>query len=218
VDGDSGLKAAEIVVSILGGFVGTLLLIVPGFILGAVFVKGVRGPSLSEKAFLAATAIGSVLVHLLMLFWTVPLVRSVLEDGPDGHVIEIALWSLTVLIVVPVCLGALLGWLSDITEPRWVYRLLVVVGLSSSVRTTEAWNFVFRQEFSAWVRVTLKGGKVILGWYGSRSAASQDAAAPDLYLQETYVAKDGKFGERFPRTRGVWVRGDEIASIEFFER
>lgn len=216
MNGDN-IKVAEVVVTALEGIGATILVLMPGYLLGIVYSKGLRGPQLSEKAFVAATAVGAAVVHLTMLFWTAPLFERVIADGPQDHILEIAVWSATVLIVVPVALGVFLGFLSDVKSPEWLCTVLKAVGLSSTVRTTEAWNYVFRQGFPAYVRVRLKENRLVLGWYGPGSAASQDASAKDLYLERVYESTDGTFGAPYPRTRGVWISGEEIVAIEFFE-
>jgi hypothetical protein len=211
------LKVAEIVVSVLAGVGGVVLLFMPGYILGVVYGRGMRGHELSESAFAAATAIGGVTIQLIWLFWTIPLIRAIADDGLEDHVLQVILWGAVVLIATPALLGAVLAWLSDRTSPGWLVRILRVIGLASSVRTTEAWNWVFRQGFPAYVRVRLKDGHVVLGYYGPGSAASQDAASPDLYLITQYASDGGKFGSELPRSKGVWIAGDQIASVEFFD-
>jgi Family of unknown function (DUF6338) len=210
------LKVAEIVVSVLAGVGGVVLLFMPGYILGGVYSRGIRGRELSDPALAAATAIGGVTVQLAWLFWTVPLIEEVAEDGANDHLLQIVIWGLVVLIVTPALIGAGLAWLSDRHSPAWLVRTLSVLGLSASVRTTEAWNWVFRQRFPAFVRVRLKDGRLVLGYYGPSSAASQDAASPDIYLEKLYASEKGRFGAAMPRTKGVWIAGEQIASIEFF--
>ncbi len=75
---------------------------------------------------------------------------------------------------------------------------------------------LFRQGFPAYVRVRLKEGGLVLGWYGQGSFASSDAGNGDLYLEEQWRDDDGWFAEPLPTTRGVWIRGSEIVSVEFF--
>lgn len=151
-----------------------------------------------------------------MLFWTVPLATQVIRDGPQSHIVEIAAWTLVVLIVVPTLVGAALALLADVRSPRWLHRLLSRVGLSSSTRMAEAWNWVFSRRLPAYVRVRLSDGRMILGWYGGRSFASSDPSLRDLYLEEQWVADEGRFREPYPSTRGVWLNGSEIVSVEFF--
>lgn len=61
----------EALTTLIGGLGGTILLLMPGYVLGKVYSRGVRGPELSEQIFIATTAIGGVLTHALMLWWTI---------------------------------------------------------------------------------------------------------------------------------------------------
>src|SRR5438477_10049654 len=81
-DGSSELSGGdpimiEALTTLLGGLGGTILLLMPGYVLGKVYSRGVRGPELSEQVFIATTAIGGVLTHALMLWWTILLVNDI---------------------------------------------------------------------------------------------------------------------------------------------
>ncbi|MET8310700.1 DUF6338 family protein [Micromonospora sp. NPDC005173] len=201
---------------LLSGIGATVLLLLPGYLLTGAYGRGVRGPALSERAFVASTAGAGVVVHLLALPWTLELGRRIVNAGPGSRMGEIVAWLLVVLFAVPVALGAAFAALSERTRPPWLHRLLVLVGVSSSVRTAEAWNWVFRQGFPAYVRVRLKDGTIVLGRYGTQSFASSDAANGDLYLEEQWSTRDGWFDQPLETNLGIWLRGSEIVSIEFF--
>jgi hypothetical protein len=210
---------------ILGGAIGSLVLLVPGFILVTVYSRGVQGPALSDRAFFATTAIFGTVVHILALPFTLDLGAKILQDGPGPHIVQTVAWGLVVLLGLPAGLGALFSWLSDISDDvhptflrEWLYRL----GVTSSARTIQAWTWAFMQQSDAgkFVRVHLKdsAATIILGRYGRRSAASSDPTTHDLFLQELWEDDgDGWFGQRRVATRGAWIAGDQIKSIEFFE-
>jgi Family of unknown function (DUF6338) len=48
------------------------------------------------------------------------------------------------------------------------------------------------------------------------SFASSDASVGDLYLQQQWVAEHDWFARPYPTSRGVWLRGSQIVSVEFF--
>lgn len=189
-----------------------------------VYSRGIQGPALSDRAFFATTAIFGTIVHVIALPLTIDLGGKLLQDGPGPNLPETAAWVLIVLIALPTALGALFSWLSDISDevrPTWLRDLLFRLGVSSSVRTTQAWTWAFMQQADSgkFVRVHLKdaGDSVVLGRYGILSGASSDPATHDLYLQELWEGdNDGWFVARQPGTTGVWIAGDQIKSIEFF--
>jgi len=94
------------------------------------------------------------------------------------------------------------------------------LGLAASLRTGQAWDWKFRgfrPEHGAWVRVRLRHGQgAIVGSFGPGSVASANPRRRDLYLEETWtVDEEGEPVEAVGA--GVWISGDEILSIEFFE-
>jgi len=163
----------------LQGLGATALALTPGYLLGVAFTRGLRGPAPSDKAFAANAVAGALVVHALLLPWTLPLAHRVIRDGPAAHALELTGWALVALLVVPLVAGAVLAALTEARRPGWWVWLLTRLGISSTARTAEAWNWVFRQRFPAFVQVRLADGRVVLGWYGGRSLAASDAAVRD---------------------------------------
>ena len=205
----------------IGGLGGTILVLLPGYIIGAIFSRGIRGPAVAEKVFIAVSALGGLIVHLVALPWTDHLAHEIARGGVDAHIEQIAAWSFVVLIAVPALIGVGLAHASEATGPRWLVAALREIGLTASVRTAEAWNWVFRKQATGvWVRVHLKdeNGKSVLGKFSTESFASSDATLRDIYLEELWLPDDdGWFQAAYGNTQGVWISGDQIASIEFFE-
>ena len=208
--------AKALVVFFLEGLGATAVILMPGYLLGVAFARGVRGPAPSERAWVANAIAGAIIVHALALAWTLPLARRVAHDGPAAHAAELTAWALAVLLLIPLIAGAVLAALTEAHSPRWWVRLLTRLGVSSATRTAEAWNWVFRQRFPAFVRVRLADGRVVLGWYGGRSFAASDASVRDLYLQQQWTAERGWFKAPYPTSRGIWLSGSQIVSVEFF--
>ncbi|MEU0166168.1 DUF6338 family protein [Streptomyces iakyrus] len=116
---------------------------------------------------------------------------------------EAALYALLLLFALP-ALGALaLSW-SERRRLRGRYR-----------RTPTAWDHMFRDRGGAFVRVRLKDGTWVGGWYGGKSYASSYPQGPELYLESSYrMAADGSFLARVESTRGLYVRGEDIDILE----
>ena len=70
----------------------------------------------------------------------------------------------------------------------------------------------------AYVRATLRDGRVVGGFFGARSFAGYTADTPDLYLQERYQLDDNDwFNEPATGTLGVYIRAEKIVSVEFYD-
>jgi hypothetical protein len=199
------------------GIGATIILLMPGYLLSSAYSRNRRGPAPSEREFIASTAAGAIFVHLLALPWTVRLVEQIVKDGPAGHAIEIGLWAAVVLVIGPTVLGAGLAMLAEVQSPAWLKTVLVRLGLSSVVRVPQAWDWVFSRGFPAYVRVHLSDGRTVYGLYSARSFASSDSGGRDLYLQQQWTEEHGWFAEPYPQSMGVWLSGDSIVSIEFFD-
>jgi hypothetical protein len=50
------------------------------YLLGVTFSRGVRGPILSDKTFLANAVASALVVHALLLVWTLPLAQRISRD------------------------------------------------------------------------------------------------------------------------------------------
>jgi Family of unknown function (DUF6338) len=81
-----------------------------------------------------------------------------------------------------------------------------------------AWDGLFRDRSECLVRIQLKSGGWVGGWYSTSSWASSFPQPADLYLQAQYVMRaDGTFGPLLPGTGGVYVNGSEIEVLEIIE-
>src|SRR5947208_1808142 len=80
-----GGSIIESLLAFLGGIGGTIVLLMPGYILGKVYGRNVEAAEVGGSAFVAASAIGGVITHLVMLAWTIPLAQALVTDASDGR-------------------------------------------------------------------------------------------------------------------------------------
>ncbi|GAA2275801.1 hypothetical protein GCM10009853_032420 [Glycomyces scopariae] len=206
--------AASVVSAIIAGLAVTLLFTVPGYVFQLAFGRGLRRET-APHVFAAATVTAAVIVHAVAFPWTLSWVRD-LQPGAVRPW-EVAVWALLVLLVVPVLAGSLLAHATVAKRPRWLVSTVRFSGLAHHMQTPDAWTWHFGNGEPAYVRVTLKDGTRLLGYFGMRSLASTATPSRDLYLQRQFSNDKSKaFGPVVPRTAGVWINGDEIAFIEFF--
>jgi hypothetical protein len=212
----------------LGGAAATVLFLMPGYVMGKAYSGGVRGPATSERVFIATTASGGLLCHLLVFWWTLPLFISLTETLPTVSLrqyVEVLAWAVVVLALLPALIGVAAARVAEV-ESGAVYSLMDFLGFTAAKRTAEAWNWAFRQmarsRNEVWMRVRLKDKRgVYYGLFGSRALASSDASVRDLYLQRTWPVDS--HGTPLPESQnlpndGVWIAGDQIMSVEFVSR
>ena len=82
--------------------------------------------------------------------------------------------------------------------------------------TGKAWDFVFEQRKTLWIRVVLENGTIIGGWYGPGSFSSSAPAEEQIYMEHAWVmSDDGQFVRPKKGTAGVLILSKQIAYIEF---
>jgi hypothetical protein len=59
--------AKALVVFFLEGLGATAIILMPGYLLGVAFARGLRGPAPSERAWVANAIAGAIVVHALAL-------------------------------------------------------------------------------------------------------------------------------------------------------
>jgi Family of unknown function (DUF6338) len=123
-----------------------------------------------------------------------------------------------ITLVLPVAIAVIgLRWRSS---RRMRPFLLHFIGVSPSHSVSSGWNEAFGREGSPMLRVTLKDGRVVGGYFGDGSLAGYSEHAQDLFISERWSInpENDWFVEAARGTEGLWIARDEIASIEFYER
>jgi len=118
-------------------------------------------------------------------------------------------------LVVPIALAELARWW-DGSRLRNRYRLIAGVNLAHT--TPSGWEHFFLRDRTCFVRATLSDGRVIAGRFGEASFAGYTAETPDLYLEQRWSLDEKDwFAEAVDGSLGIYVRGDAIVSVEFYD-
>ena len=201
-------------------------LLMPGFIVAELALARGAKARRSDLELALRALVYTVMLHLIFIWWTASLVRKIgFGDDWAHHVGAIALYTVVVLIIVPVLLGSVLNSLfarverSDGPPNRWMAAL----GAGAS---RDAFDYAFQQVsgLGAWVVLEMVGHtdqapRLVGGVLGPRSAIGQTPQAHDVYLEALYTvirASGGSWtlAERVQPERGVYVPADQIARIE----
>jgi len=111
--------------------------------------------------------------------------------------------ALLLLVLVPVLVAGAEAWSS---------RRRKRVGL---VPTPGAWDHMFRTHGSCFVRLRLRDGTWIGGWFGERSYASAYPQDPELFLERAWrMSIDGTPLGRIKSSRGLYVRAADVDVVE----
>ncbi len=135
--------------------------------------------------------------------------KSLAEDLEAAAIVALAL-PLAIAFVG-------LWWRKSRTVRPW---MLGLVRISAAHSVDSGWNEAFSREGAPMIRVTLRDGRVVGGYFGQGSLAGYSEHAQDLFIAERWSLdpQTGWFQERAVGTAGVWMARGEIVSIEFYER
>ncbi|WP_086851866.1 DUF6338 family protein [Amycolatopsis kentuckyensis] len=189
-----------------------LVLVLPGVFYQAVRerLSGIRAAENEpQNRLVRAIAAGALLdaVYAVALGpWLGQLLGSA-AGTPFGGVAQhprlAGLTGLLLVVVVPSIVAWAEGW--------WVRRR----ARARYEPTPTAWDALFHDSGSCFVRMRLKSGLWVGGWLGSRSAVSAYPQPGDIYLQTQYrMAPDGTFVSRMPGSAGVYVKAADIEVLE----
>lgn len=187
-------------------FVILLVLLVPGVIIDFVRSQFVarRTRSFTEAGigFIVVSLLYYALAMPFMLVWTSSWRQLIMDPMP---------WYL-LLFVGPISIGLLLGWLaqSDVIgghARRW--------GLNVIHPMPTAWDRRFSTLNSSWVIITLKDGRTVAGWMGSKSVASSDSDDRDLFIEKIYELADDTWKD--VGGKSALIMSGEISTIEFIQ-
>lgn len=188
----------------------TLSFIVPGFIWDSVLAGIIpRKTEGKESLFLRYFTLSCL--NYALWVWLIYLLPRL--DFFKLYPLRSALSWVLIISVSPFILGMVSG---KLRSDGWFRGFLMRIGINSLHPIPSAWDYYFSITSSVWILVTLKDGKQVAGLFGSRSFASSDQNERDLYIQEIYKIKEDGPWQKIPDNNGIFIKGDEIKHIEFW--
>ncbi|NGY65945.1 hypothetical protein G7043_44370 [Lentzea sp. NEAU-D13] len=213
-------------ITTLQGLVVALLALLPGASYTFAFerVAGSYGITFSDR--LVRFLVSSALLHAalsgpeFLLYRNFVVGKRLVEGTVSWWVLELLALA---YVIVPTVAGTVLGW-GHKHHKRWA---VLIVGESPEPR---AWDYFWRHAEQALVRIRLKSGTWLAGYYGTtadgrRSYASGHPEEGDLYLalglQVDPVSGELALADGVPvpvaGERGLLVRWPEIEYIDIQE-
>ncbi|MBE3598394.1 MAG: hypothetical protein IMX02_06220 [Limnochordaceae bacterium] len=120
------------------------------------------------------------------------------------------------LFVVPSSLAS--AYIILVLKKGLLRRLLGWAGVPYNYPDPSAWDAAFRRfgEKADFVRVTLRSGQAIGGFFGRKSYAGNFPGPRDMFIELAYRMDDqGNLVEPLDGNGGVYIVEDEIAVVEF---
>jgi hypothetical protein len=196
------------------GFLLFIVFLVPGFVFRTVEGQLVY---LDKRLDWGRFALGLLTRSTLVYLPAIPFIYS----GWQQNSVESDPWRTTlgmvaVLLILPALLGLLSGF---VRQKRFPQHLLRRIGLGTFEQhhIPTAWDHLFSEVQPAWVIVRLKDDSRIRGLLGPNSYASSDPEDRDLFISHVLIEDPDSDNGSFkfaPDTEGVYIRGEDISTIE----
>lgn len=193
-----------------------ILFFVPGFLadylLGHWLMRAKREPTELILTALVLSLVSYVIVSPILISIWVAADRKGYRDFVRDTWLWLTLLAVLALIALPVAEAILVGNLLHRERfVAWVERWL---GLRIRI-PPKAWDYLWVQDFRAYVVVTFTDGSRIGAAWGRRSWASGFPAEEDIYFEVVYSLSDeGEFLEAVPYSAGVLLKRADIRLIE----
>lgn len=186
-----------------------MLFLIPGFIIDQTIRRSTaRGSRGQVEAVLTYIAWSS-----FALTATAPLLTG-LPARPLAWAFRLS----AALFAVPVLIGVLVVailWAWGKLREAW--PLLDKLGLFTVDPAPTAWDWLFSKRLRHYVRLTLNDGSMVGGYMDSKSYASSYPSQEDLYIQEVWdLDENGWLKAPRPHLPGLWISGEKVRLIEFF--
>ena len=181
-----------------------VIFFIPGFI--SIRVWSLIVPSESKKSSdYLLEAISYSCLNFAIIGWSIKLIYN--AEFTKKYQIFVYLYTIVILLILPVIYPLILNFL---LKSKFVNRyFLNPVGKS--------WDHFFGLRQSCYIIIHTKDKKLVGGLYSNKSYASSYPFSEDIYIQEVWqIDGSGRFINKIPDTKGLWISKENISYIEFF--
>lgn len=186
-----------------------LAVFVPGFIYNGVLRQFVPLYESTQKEtilvkLLTATAFNYALCS--------PLIYPLYRPDLVGNTGRLAIWVF-VILGAPIILALVRAGFVQHDSFGWLFEMLKLTPINP---IPTGWDWMFSRTGPCFLLITLRDGKEIAGYFGSKSMASSDPNRRDIYIEKVYtVPTDGSRWAEVEGTLGMHIDGSQISRVEF---
>jgi len=190
-----------------------VLIFVPGIIFSQLVRRAIMfyPEQMHGWHFLSFGAVGLFLHTLMFPFGTKWVIDWYVAGTIDKYWFWTFLWFVFTIFLWPVLTG--IGT-SVVVRYQWVDDQLDKVGMGRADRTPSAWDWAVDLHESRWIKVHLRDGTVIGGFYATESLAAVYSSQKDIYLEQMWlIGPEGEFSHIVASSDGVWIGHEMISHI-----
>lgn len=186
-----------------------VVFVIPGFIASRILsAVHLRATSSDTTTVLEAIALSSLNYGLLSWLLAIAWFHQWYQ-----RLVPLMALAFCTLVAAPAAIGLCLAKLIDTS---WGTKFRLAFGMAHPV--LKARDSFFRTGKTCWVVATLKGGRVIAGYFAPNSFASSFPSEEDLYLEKICkLSADGKIESVARYTAGGRIQMKNVETLELFE-
>lgn len=191
--------------------IAAIAFLIPGFIVTNITKRVIP---LVDKEYKTKIFENFIYSFLNIFLWSIPIYRIYLsiEYWKENYVL---LWIASFLIIFlsPIAIALIIIL---INKYEIIRKVCEYFNISPVDTEPSAWDFKFKQIKGEWVLITLSDKRMVAGFIGINSFISSNSKERDLYIDEVYEIDENGLWKKRKRTDGIWLKNEEIKSIEFF--
>jgi len=185
----------------------TAIFILPGFVINCV-IDATNPPKKYHDGIYFLKCLFYSIIHCAIWSWAYSLILNYTFKHFTLYWI-----SLVLLTIIGAALIAIL--IVFIKQKNLICKMLEKLKIRSIHSTPTAWDYIFSQQNSDYVIVTLTDDTKIKGWFSTNSFASSDSEERDLYIEELYCTEGKQEWIEDKGSKGIYISKDQIKFIEF---
>lgn len=197
--------------NILYTIIAAIAFLIPGFIVTSITKRVIP---IIDKEYKTRILENFIYSFLNIFLWTIPIYKIYLNKEWWYKNYSL-LWIVGLLIIFlsPIVMALIIILFNQYEISRKICEYFNIPSIDTE---PSAWDFKFKQIKGEWVLITLSDKRTIAGFIGRNSFISSNSKERDLYIDEVYeIDEKGEWKKR-KRTDGIWLKNEEIKSIEFW--
>ena len=184
----------------------TAVFLLPGFIINSI-IDQTNPPKKHNDAIFFLKCVALSIVNCAVWSW----LYLIIIECRNMHTVLRWVLLTGISILGSTIIGVVLA---VIKQHQLIDRLLLRFKVKTIHNTPTAWDYVFAQQKSGFVVITLIDDKQLYGWYSVNSFTSSDPDERDIFVEKAYTFREGQWiideqGD------GFYIPKDQIKVIEF---
>lgn len=185
----------------------TAIFVLPGFIINSV-IDATNPPKRHNDGIYLLKCLLYSIIHCAIWSWAYSVILNHTFKYLTLYWISLVLSTLTGATLIAICIVV-------IKQNNLIYKMFEKLKIRAIHSTPTAWDYIFSQQNSDYVIITLTDDTKIKGWFSMNSFASSDPEERDLYIEELYYEEDEQEWVKDKGSNGVYISKDQIKFIEF---